>query len=84
MENRYTNIQPVVSVNATNFSYSRGILAFDTKKNIWLITMNDTNYYPTIKWLKGLAFSAKVHYHLTDDTKDGVLKQFSGLRGVNI
>lgn len=65
MEQRYTNVK----------SLGKGIIAFDTVKNVWLITVNDINYYPTCKWLKERQFS--VHCHLTDDTRQGVLDQFA-------
>jgi len=65
--NKYTNIK----------SLGKGILAFDTDRCIWLITMNDIDYKPTCMWLRTCQFSGQVQYHLTDKTRQGVLDKFA-------
>jgi len=67
MENRYTNIK----------SLGKGIIAFDTIKKIWFITMNDLDYRPTCKWLRSLEFSARVHYHLIGDKRKEIIEKFA-------
>jgi len=67
MENRYTNIK----------SLGKGIVAFDTIKEIWLITMNDIGYKPTCKWLSTCQFSGRVQYHLTGVSRQEVLEKFA-------
>jgi|5_EtaG_2_1085323.scaffolds.fasta_scaffold37519_3 hypothetical protein len=67
MENRYTNIKHL----------GKGIIAFDTVKNIWLITMNDIGYRPTCAWLKTCQFRGRVHYHLMGDSRREVLEKFA-------
>ena len=68
MENKYTNIK----------SLGKGILAFDTDRCIWLITMNDTGYKPTCTWLRTCEFSGRVQYHIIGDSRQEVLEKWYG------
>ncbi len=67
MVKRYTNVKYL----------GKGIIAFDTIKNIWLITLNDIGYKPTCEWLRNLEFSTKVHHHLIGDSRQEVLEKFA-------
>lgn len=65
METRYISVK----------SLGKGIIAFDTVKNEWIITVNDLGYYPTCKWVREHQF--RVPRYITDDTRQGALVKFA-------